>query len=542
MVADDTEAIDDGVLANAEGAVRVVRSTSAEVDDRLETIGDLAGAQSADMTAVRDDVAELSASIEEVAASATEVSDLTDRATDAATQGREAASEAATAMATVEEAMGSVTTQVEAFLERADRIDELLEVIDGLADETDLLALNASIQAARRQSDGFAVVAEEIKALANESQERTGEIEAVVADLHEATAHLEATVEKALEATERGGSRVSEAESKLEVVTAVTAEAAEGIEEVSRVTSDQARASERVADSCEGTAESAAEIERAVAAIGEERGHQTAMLGEVESALEVATRPRKRRLADGERIPTGIEPIDDLCGGGLIQGSRGVIRSTEATDEEVGDVVAMTTVAALAAGYAVSLSPPEGLDRRTLSRALREAGVRIRAALSEDRLFVLDLYGTWESEENVFDCTGRSLGAVNERVDARRDRPLLVIGNIAGEIHAFGEGAAREAAYDNDGGVLAAEDTVVNVLEGSVPTRIASFYVGAADQAVTLDLIDGETTAELTSTPRGRAGRRRRLERDGSGRLPTTRGEDLASPAGQDSSVPWSSS
>lgn len=539
MEADDT--VDDGVLANAEGAVHVVRSTSASVDDRLEAIDALASEQSGDMAEVRDDVAELSASIEEVAASTTEVSELTGRATDAATEGKAAAGEAATAMATVEEAMASVTTQVEAFLERADRIDELLEVIDGLADETDLLALNASIQAARRRSDGFAVVAEEIKDLANESQERTGEIEAVVEELHEATARLETTVEDALEATERGTDRLDKAETTLEVVTDATAEAAEGIEEVSRATADQARASERVAERCEDTAESTTDIERAVAAISEERSHQTAMLGEVESALEVATRPRKRRLAEGKRIPTGLEAIDDLCDGGLIEGSRAVFQATESADEEVADIVATVTASALEAGYAVSLSPPAGLDRRTLSRALGRTETTIRTAFAEDRLFVLDLYGTWERGENVFDFDGRSLGAVNERVDARRDRPLVVIGNIAGEIHAFGEEAAREATYDNDGGVLADEDTVLNVLEGSVPTRIASFYLGAADQALTVDGDDGETSVELVSAPRGRTGRRRRLEGDPA-RLPAVGNRESAGTTGQDSSVPWSSS
>src|SRR6056297_2427354 len=90
--------IEDGLIANAQGAVGVVHATSTSVDRQLSEIGDAASTQVDDMEAVAEDVTELSATVQEVAASADEVSRTTDRAAEAATSGREATDEAATAM------------------------------------------------------------------------------------------------------------------------------------------------------------------------------------------------------------------------------------------------------------------------------------------------------------------------------------------------------------------------------------------------------------------------------------------------------------
>ncbi len=72
----------------------------------------------------------------------------------------------------------TTATDVRQLRERIDEIDEMVTVIDDIAEKTNLLALNASIEAARagEDGDGFAVVAEEVKALAEESQEHASEI------------------------------------------------------------------------------------------------------------------------------------------------------------------------------------------------------------------------------------------------------------------------------------------------------------------------------------------------------------------------------
>jgi len=163
------------------------------------------------------------------------------------------------------------------------------------------------------------------------------------------------------------------------------------------------------------------------------------------------------------------------------------------TDADAADAVAGCCAAAIDAGYAVSLSPPPALDRATLADALRrQAGLTLSDALDDDRLFVLDLLGSWPREANVIDVADTGLERANDRVDDAREAPLLVIGNIEGELELMGEAAVRETAYENDGDVLDDEDLVLNVVdETAVPAQLRSFYLGAADRSCRLGASTG---------------------------------------------------
>jgi hypothetical protein len=138
--------------------------------------------------------------------------------------------------------------------------------------------------------------------------------------------------------------------------------------------------------------------------------------------------------------------------------------------------------------------------------------VDVDAALREDRLFALDAFDEWPDGHNVFNLGERSLGAFNGTVDERRDRPLLVVGNIAGEIEVMGERSARKARYDNDDSVLKRTDTVLNVLdEAAVAETFAAFYAWAADQVVRIRGEGGDRWVELVDGPSGTTGVERPL-------------------------------
>ena len=494
--------VEDGLIANAQGAVGVVHATSKSVDRQLSEIGDAASTQVDDMEAVAEDVTDLSATVQEVAASANEVSRTTDRAAEAATSGREATDEAAEAMAQASAATNRVADRMEELEAQIGQIDEVVEVIDRIADETNLLALNASIEAARASEggEGFGVVADEIKSLAAESRSRTEEIETAVDEVRSVTDEVSEALDTAVAAVETGTESVETAESELDVVDDAVQSAATGVEEVSDAVSQGAEASSRVADRTRNTAEVAGEIEASVGQIGSEREQMTDLLGEIDDALSSARRHRDDRLARAPTVPTGIDAFDE--DGGLPAGSRNVIvtdragadgkSGTAATGSDaamVDEAIATACAAAIDAGWAVSLSPPATLDRSTLRSVLRrEAGVTLTDALTTDRLFVLDLFGTWKPEENVIDVTATTLSQANDRVAARRDRHCVVIGNIAGELDLMGEAAVRENTYDNDGDTLNDDDLVVNVVDESVvPEQLQSFYRGAADGVSRID-------------------------------------------------------
>jgi len=127
-------------------------------------------------------VTEMTAAVEEVARNAMSTSDASKVTSTEAANGRDQAREAVNAINSVSTEISSSTTMVEELAGRVREIGKVLDVIRGIAEQTNLLALNAAIEAARagEQGRGFAVVADEVRALAARTQASTGEIEAMI--------------------------------------------------------------------------------------------------------------------------------------------------------------------------------------------------------------------------------------------------------------------------------------------------------------------------------------------------------------------------
>ena len=136
-------------------------------------------------------VNEMTSAVEEVARNAVSTSEASRNATTSAGDGRDLVQETVSAIERMSGDVQATATLIGDLANESRDIGKVLDVIRGLADQTNLLALNAAIEAARagEAGRGFAVVADEVRALAHRTQQSTSEIERMIGSIQAGTEH-----------------------------------------------------------------------------------------------------------------------------------------------------------------------------------------------------------------------------------------------------------------------------------------------------------------------------------------------------------------
>ncbi|MCH4879027.1 methyl-accepting chemotaxis protein [Pseudomonas sp. TMW22090] len=136
-------------------------------------------------------VNEMTSAVEEVARNAVSTSEASKNATTSAGDGRDLVQETVSAIERMSADVQSTASLIGDLANESRDIGKVLDVIRGLADQTNLLALNAAIEAARagEAGRGFAVVADEVRALAHRTQQSTSEIERMIGSIQSGTEH-----------------------------------------------------------------------------------------------------------------------------------------------------------------------------------------------------------------------------------------------------------------------------------------------------------------------------------------------------------------
>ncbi len=212
---DDLSNLIEGVVGSSDTlsiASQQVASTSqqtgaamGEISMALNSIAMGADRQVQTVERTQRTVEQMTHDVRRTAADAEEADRLTDEARQRARLGMDTSDDAAESMEKVASTVKETARLVHALGERSKGIDAIVDTITGIASQTNLLALNAAIEAARagEQGRGFAVVADEVRKLAEESGEAAGHIQQLVIEIQAETDNAVTAMEEGLKLVER---------------------------------------------------------------------------------------------------------------------------------------------------------------------------------------------------------------------------------------------------------------------------------------------------------------------------------------------------
>lgn len=180
------------------GASLQLSSAAVEMTSITETADRLLQQQNNEIEQAATAVNEMTSAVEDVARNANSTSKAAQDSSESAKLGNQRVSETLAAMEKLTELVETSSDEVVALAEKADDISKVLGVIRSIAEQTNLLALNAAIEAARagEQGRGFAVVADEVRALAHRTHVSTLEIEQMISAIQSGSATTVESIRK----------------------------------------------------------------------------------------------------------------------------------------------------------------------------------------------------------------------------------------------------------------------------------------------------------------------------------------------------------
>jgi uncharacterized phage infection (PIP) family protein YhgE len=196
---------------------------------------------------------EVSQTIMDVAKNASYAADASLKASETASKGRKIVDTTAGDMSHIANMTQEAATTIEELGKSSAQIGEIVAVINDIADQTNLLALNAAIEAARagEQGRGFAVVADEVRKLAERTTQATKDIARRISAIQGASGESVKAIKKASSEVESGAKLAKEASSSMDAIVEAATSAGDIVQRIAAATEEQSTATEEVTQSME---------------------------------------------------------------------------------------------------------------------------------------------------------------------------------------------------------------------------------------------------------------------------------------------------
>lgn len=221
-----------------------VASAAQETQATALHLTDASDHQAQQITEVSTAITDMAGSIEQVSQNASQSSDVATQSVNLAAQGNEAVKKAISGMDTIREQIQETYKRMKRLGESSQQIGDIVELINDIAEQTNILSLNAAIQAAMagEAGRGFAVVADEVQRLAERSGSATKQIDALVKTIQSDTNEAISSMERSTTEVVTGAKLSQDAGASLEQIEAVSHRLADLINNISDAAKQQASA------------------------------------------------------------------------------------------------------------------------------------------------------------------------------------------------------------------------------------------------------------------------------------------------------------
>jgi methyl-accepting chemotaxis protein len=319
-----------GTVNETTATVEEMASFIASVAENAESLGDAAGRASATVSG-------MAGAVSDVAKIASEADRIAARASEDARTGGEAVARTVDGMKAISENMENTARVINGLGKRSQEIGRILEVIEEIADQTNLLALNAAIEAARagEAGRGFAVVADEVRKLAERSVEAAKEIGEVVRQVQQETTDAVDVARAGAGEAKQGIALADKAGAALRNIIDSVSRSSELMGQIAEATGKQSQASTEVLDTVSRMNAATSQVTQAVREQAEGSKQIRAAMENIKKVMAQAAYSTREQAAGGRQVRLAVENINKIASQvGLAtreqaEGSRQIINAVE---------------------------------------------------------------------------------------------------------------------------------------------------------------------------------------------------------------------
>jgi twitching motility protein PilJ len=285
-----------GLVSNINVLSRQVAKAASETQGTTANLSGAAENQAREIGAASQAINEMAVSIDQVSSNAAESAAVAERAVEIANKGSDVVQDTIQGMDIIRGQIQETSKRIKRLGESSQEIGDIVSLINDIADQTNILSLNAAIQAsmAGDAGRGFAVVADEVQRLAERSSAATKQIAALVKTIQTDTNEAVISMEQTTSEVVGGAKRAQDAGVALEEIEAVSTTLAELIQNISNAARQQAASAGHVSNTMNVIQEITAQTVDSTEQTSTSVGNLAAMANEMRESVEGFKLPEKK--------------------------------------------------------------------------------------------------------------------------------------------------------------------------------------------------------------------------------------------------------